>query len=78
MQCFLNLFGHRNSSAYMHASEIAGSVPEHRNKVSHNLFAGGGSCLQFKENTTPVKCNKVKHKKRDTSVIGTLGSIEIF
>ena len=31
--------------AYLGA--IAGSVPDHHSTVSHNLFAGGGSCPQF-------------------------------
>ena len=38
--------------------DIMGSVPDHHNKVGkagRNLFAGGGSCLQFVKNATPVK-----------------------
>lgn len=27
--------------------DILGSVPDHRNKASYHLFAGGLSCLQF-------------------------------
>ena len=50
--------------AYLGA--IAGSVPDHHSTVSHNLFAGGGSCPQFikkKKPTTSVEHNKVKDNK---------------
>lgn len=30
---------------------------------SHDLFAGGGSCLQFVKTPTPVECNKVRRNK---------------
>lgn len=34
---------------------IAGSVPDHYSIVSHNLFSGGGSFLQF----ILKKCNNI-------------------
>ena len=45
--------------------DIVDSVPGHRNgsKASCDHFAGGGSCLQFVKDATPVKCNKAKHNK---------------
>lgn len=46
-----------------HLREITGTAPEHRNKVSHSLFAGGGSCIQFVKNTTSVKCGRAKCNK---------------
>ena len=47
--------------AYLGA--IAGLVPYHHNKVSHNLFAGGGPCLQLVQHATSVKHNKAKYSK---------------
>ena len=38
-------------------------VPDHRNKVSLDLFAGGVSCLQFVQNVTSAKHNKMKCNK---------------
>lgn len=42
-----------------HLRDIAGLVPDttvkYRNKASVNLFAGGGSCLQFVKNATSFK-----------------------
>ena len=43
---------------------------EYRKKLSCNLFAGGGSCLQFIENTTPVTINKATHKKNKVCLFG--------
>ena len=46
--------------------DIAGLVPDNCNKVeyhnqaSHNLFAGGGSCLQFVKNAISMKQNKTR------------------
>lgn len=37
--------------------DIADSFPDQRNKVSHNPFGGGGSCLQFVKNAASVKLN---------------------
>ena len=58
--------------------DIVGLVPDHHKKVSHNLFAGGGSCLQFVKTATSMKCNEAKHNKRrhayKTTFVITLGS----
>lgn len=35
--------------------DITGSVPDHGDRGSHDLFAGGGSCVQF------VKTKKNQH-----------------
>lgn len=40
-----------------------GSVLEHCNKVSYNLFTGGGACLQFVKIVTSKKFKKAKHDK---------------
>lgn len=39
--------------------DIAGLVPDRRNKARHNPFARGGSCLQFVKNHI-YKRNKAK------------------
>lgn len=51
--------------------DIPGSVSDHCNKGSYNLFAGRGSCLQFVNNTS-MKCNKVRHNKMRFDCIGYL------
>lgn len=46
--------------------DTAGSAPDHCNKVSLNLFAGGGSCIQLvikKKKATSLKRNKAKRDK---------------
>lgn len=43
--------------------DFVGLIPDHHNKAHHNLFADGGSCLQFAKNTISVKCNNAKHNK---------------
>lgn len=43
--------------------DIPGSVLQHPNKPSHNLFADGGSCLQFIKNATSVGHNRAKRNK---------------
>lgn len=43
--------------------DIAGSVPNYCNRVNHNLFTGGGPCLEFVQKVTPVKHNKAKYNK---------------
>lgn len=46
-----------------------GPVPDHhnklesRNKVSHNLFVGGGPLLHFLKHTVLLQHNKAKHKE---------------
>lgn len=71
--CKLASFVFSTISMYRHASGASGSAPHYHNEVSHNLFAGGGSCLPFVKNATPVKHNKVDpnkakcHETRDTS-----------
>lgn len=48
----------------MYLGDIVGLIPDHGSKVSHNLFAGGGSPLQFINNAPSVKCDKAKHDKK--------------
>ena len=38
--------------------DIVGSAPGHRNKVSCNLFVGGGSCLTFVKTATSMRYRK--------------------
>lgn len=40
---------------------FVGSVPDHHNKVSYNLFAvGGSSCLEFVKTATFVKYSEIR------------------
>ena len=56
-------------SLQVYLKDIAGSVPDCRNKMGHNLFAGGGSsiCKKQNKNTTSVKHNKARHATRSQS-----------
>lgn len=57
------------STEYRHTLEILQvwvqllRQSEHCTKASYNLFAGGGSGLQFLKTAASVKCNKPKSKK---------------
>lgn len=59
-QLCVRFCGCRSMQAY--PGDIEGSVPEHGNKASSNLFAVGGPCLQFVRNATSVQNHKAKHK----------------
>lgn len=48
---------------YAYLKKIVDSVPDHSNKISHNLFAGAGLCLWFVKNATSVNYNKAKCNK---------------
>lgn len=37
------------------------AIERGHNKANHYLFAGGGPCLAFVRDTTPVKRSKAKH-----------------
>ena len=52
-----------------HLGDIAGSVPDHHNKVSHNFSPGGRSRLQVTKKSASVKHNKVKLNKRKYAYI---------
>ena len=54
--------------------DIAVQVPGQCNKEIHNLFAGGGFCLQFEKNATSMKHNKGKLKKTRYACICTFWS----
>ena len=59
---------HHFLGAYRHTLDILWVwfqifLIEYQNKMSRNLFAGGGSCLQFVKNATPVKHSKAKHNE---------------
>lgn len=40
--------------------DTVGSFPDHLNKASCSLFAGGGACLQFVKNAMLAKLNKTR------------------
>ena len=43
--------------------DTVGSVPDHYNKASRNLFAGREFCLEFVKNATTVKHSKAQYNK---------------
>lgn len=54
--------GAATGSSQRYGRDIPGSVPGRLNKASHNLLAGGGSCLRFiKRNATCVKHTKTRY-----------------
>lgn len=56
----------RPKRQHRHTAEILQVhwIPDHLNKVGHNVFADGGSCPPSVENATPVKHNKGERNKR--------------
>ena len=55
--------GNETNIIQAYLRDIAVSVLDHHNKMSHSIFAGGGSCLQFVKHTTFEKHNKAKGNK---------------
>lgn len=53
--------------AYLRDTE--GSVLDHHNKASYNLFAGGGYCLQFVRNATSERAIKQSPMKRGEPIV---------
>ena len=43
-----------------HLRDVVGLVLDHCDRASHNIFAGGGSYLQFVQSATSVRHNKVR------------------
>lgn len=63
LNCKLSTTNLQDIELQAYLVDIAGLVPDLCNKVSHNLFVSGESCLQFVKNVTSVKCNKAKSSK---------------